>query len=256
MAISDLSITEVKDLVNNSPIKNLVKLLELIEQDERKGIRNLHSTILRKIKVEEDRLKRKSLLLKKERKLWTEGCLRLGGIDEAGRGPLAGPVVAACVIFNPHEYIEGVDDSKKLSPAKREMLFKMIMDQAVAVGIGCVDAGEIDRVKILNATRIAMEKAASKCSPYLDFLLVDAMEGQFPVPYLSIVKGDTRSHSIAAASIIAKVTRDREMLKWHKIYPQYNFCKHKGYGTADHIEAIREYGLCPIHRRTFTHRLI
>ena len=158
------------------------------------------------------------------------GYHNIGGLDEAGRGPLAGPVVAACVVFSPGTYIDGIDDSKKLSPAKRDKLFDIIMNEAKAVGIGRVDAQEIDQVNILEATRLAMEQAVLKCYPNIEFLLIDAMDLRLPVPSTSLVKGDSRSHSIAAASIIAKVTRDREMLKWHQKYPQYGFDDHKAMG--------------------------
>ena len=180
----------------------------------------------------------------------------IGGLDEAGRGPLAGPVVAACVVFEPYTYIDGVNDSKRLTPAKREEYFELIMKKAKTVGIGRVDPVEIDRINILEATRTAMEHAVSQCYPDIDFLLVDAMDGNFTVPYIPLIKGDSRSHSIAAASIVAKVIRDREMAEWHREYPQYGFNKHKGYGTGSHIDIIRQIGPCPIHRSSFIHKFI
>ncbi|HZJ58545.1 MAG TPA: ribonuclease HII, partial [Clostridia bacterium] len=157
---------------------------------------------------------------------------------------------------DPDTYIDGVNDSKKLSPSKREKLFQIIMDKAKAVGVGRVGPREIDRINILEATRLAMEYAASQCYPDIDFLLVDAMDGNFPVPYSPIIKGDNRSHSIAAASIVAKVTRDREMAQWHRKYPQYGFNRHKGYGTGGHMDKIRQIGPCSIHRRSFIHKLV
>ncbi|MFY9178096.1 MAG: ribonuclease HII [Caldicoprobacterales bacterium] len=256
MEIDKLTVVEVKQLVSSSSMEQLNRLLELVKQDNRKGVRNLYKTILRQIEDEKNKLKKKQVLLQEENKLWAMGYGNVGGLDEAGRGPLAGPVVAACVVFGPGTYIDGIDDSKKLSPARREKLFSIIMEKAKAVGIGRVDAWEIDRLNILAATRLAMEQAVSECYPNIDFVLVDAMDLRLPVPNTSLIKGDARSHSIAAASIIAKVTRDREMLEWHKKYPNYGFDSHKGYGTSSHIEAIREHGLCPIHRRTFTHRII
>lgn len=256
MNIDKLTIVEVKELINSSSTEELNRLLELVKQDSRKGIRNLYRTILRRIEDEQNRIKKREILLEEENKLWAMGYHNIGGLDEAGRGPLAGPVIAACVVFSPETYIEGIDDSKKLSPAKRDKLFDIIMARAKAVGIGRVDAQEIDEMNIFEATRLAMEQAVSQCYPNIDFLLVDAMELELPVPSASLVKGDSRSHSIAAASIIAKVTRDREMLKWHQKYPQYGFDNHKGYGTSRHIEAIQKYGLCPIHRRSFTYKII
>lgn len=256
MSIDKLTIVEVKELIHNSSTGELNRLLELVKQDRRKGVRNLYGTILRRIEDEQKRIKKKEMLLKEESKLWAMGYHNIGGLDEAGRGPLAGPVVAACVVFSPGTYIDGIDDSKKLSPAKRDKLFDIIMNEAKAVGIGRVDAQEIDQVNILEATRLAMEQAVLKCYPNIEFLLIDAMDLRLPVPSTSLVKGDSRSHSIAAASIIAKVTRDREMLKWHQKYPQYGFDDHKGYGTSSHIEAIQKYGLCPIHRSSFTYKII
>ena len=192
-----------------------------------------------------------------ERKLHAEGYELLAGIDEAGRGPLAGPVVAACVIFPKGVFLDGVDDSKKLSAAKRERVFGDIMNNALSVGVGIVDHETVDKINILNATRDAMIKAIAQCSLKPDFLLIDAVVlKNFYLPQLSLIKGDGRSHSIAAASIIAKVTRDREMLGWHDIYPHYRFDKHKGYGTFEHIGRIKEFGLSLIHRRTFCSKLI
>lgn len=187
-----------------------------------------------------------------EIKLQASGFELLAGIDEAGRGPLAGPVVAACVLFPKGLCIYGVDDSKKLSAKKRELVYHDIMENALAVGVGVVSHETIDRVNILNATREAMLTALLKCSVTPDILLIDAVElKNCDLPQLSLVKGDERSHCIAAASVIAKVTRDRVMRKWHEIFPHYRFDKHKGYGTREHIEAIKKFGLCSIHRLTF-----
>lgn len=254
--LGKLKVNEVKSLVRVAPLNTLEVLSELINLDNRKGVRALQSTIIRRLEDEENRLRKREILLEEENKLWAAGYRMVGGLDEAGRGPLAGPVVAACVVFSPGTYIEGIDDSKKLSPDNRDRLFDIIMDRALAVGVGRVDSKDIDRINILNATALAMERAVSQCYPDIDFLLVDAMKADFPVPYTSLIKGDARSHSIAAASIIAKVTRDREMLKWHEEYPQYGFDGHKGYGTNSHMESIRKEGLCPIHRRTFTHKIV
>lgn len=256
MDIEKLNISQARDKIREKPLDELPEILKLIEEDDRKGIKALKGTILRRIRAEKDRIKKKDTLLYEERKLWRVGYKGIGGMDEVGRGPLAGPVVAACVVFEPGTYIDGVDDSKKLSPSKRDRLFHIIMKKAQVVGIGRVDSREIDVINIFNATKKAMDQALSQCISGIDFLLVDAMDSQFSVPYRSLVKGDQRSHSIAAASIVAKVTRDREMIKKHKEYPDYGFDKHKGYGTQVHIDSIKELGLCPIHRRTFTHRFV
>jgi ribonuclease HII len=180
------------------------------------------------------------------------GYRRIAGIDEAGRGPLAGPVVAAAVILPVHARLAGVDDSKQLSEAERERLYPAILDQAVGVGIGLADAGEIDSLNILEATRLAMRRAIDNLTPAPDYLLIDAVTlPAVRIPLRPIVKGDALSLSIAAASIIAKVTRDHLMSAYHATFPQYNFLSHKGYGTAEHLQMLARFGPCSIHRRTF-----
>ena len=191
-------------------------------------------------------------MLEYEQKYWDKGIIYIAGVDEAGRGPLAGPVVASAVIFAPGKLIEGVNDSKKLSEKKRETLFHLIHQQAVAVGIGIVSHDVIDRINILQASFLAMNKAIELLRIRPQQLLVDGnffRHETFPVE--NIIKGDALSHSIAAASIIAKVTRDALMKELHDQYPEYGFSKHKGYGTKAHIEAIRKHGYSPIHRRSF-----
>ncbi len=187
-----------------------------------------------------------------EKKATEKGFKTVAGIDEAGRGPLAGPVVSAAVILPPNFSIVDVTDSKKLSAKKRALLYDGIYEQAISVGIGIVDAVEIDRINILQASLLAMSMATLNLTPQPDCLLID---GPFRISsHLSqkpIAKGDTLSVSIAAASIVAKVTRDRLMEKYHEYYPQFEFYKHKGYPTRAHKEAIREFGYCPIHRKTF-----
>ncbi|MCP3942277.1 MAG: ribonuclease HII [Desulfobacteraceae bacterium] len=187
-----------------------------------------------------------------EQETQDKGYKAIAGIDEAGRGPLAGPVVSAAVILPEEFTCPGVTDSKKLSEKKRELLFPMIMEQAVSVGIGMADHKEIDQINILQASLLSMKRAAAALAFAPDFLLID---GKFTIamdlPQLAIVKGDSKSISIAAASIIAKVTRDRLMVKLHKTYPQYNFIAHKGYPTKAHKQAIIEHGPCPVHRTSF-----
>ncbi len=180
------------------------------------------------------------------------------GIDEAGRGPLAGPVVVASVIMPRDSMIEGVNDSKKVSEKRREKLYDLILDEAISYGIGIIDQNEIDEINILNATKKGLTKSIKELKVKPDLILVDALThiDTNGIPYESIIKGDAKSYSIAAASIIAKVTRDRIMREWDKIYPQYGFGKHKGYGTSEHISAIKEYGLCPLHRKSFTTHFI
>lgn len=182
----------------------------------------------------------------------SQGYCRIAGMDEAGRGPLAGPVVAAAVILNPGKKILGVDDSKKLSPSKRQRLKMEIEEKAVAVSVGIVDVETIDRINILEATKLAMKKALEGLEPAADFVLIDALTlPDLTVAQYPIIKGDALSASIAAASIVAKETRDDMMRVYGELYPEYGFAKHKGYGTKDHIDAIRAYGPSPLHRRSF-----
>ena len=180
------------------------------------------------------------------------GYRRIAGIDEAGRGPLAGPVVAAAVILPAHVRLAGVDDSKQLSEAERERLYPAILAKSVSVGIGLADAYEIDALNILEATRLAMRRAIENLAPPPDYLLIDAVTlPAVRIPLRPIIKGDALSLSIAAASIIAKVTRDHLMAAYHETFPQYNFLSHKGYGTAEHLRMLTRFGPCAIHRRTF-----
>lgn len=181
-----------------------------------------------------------------------EGAKTVAGVDEAGRGPLAGPVVVAAVILPFGLFMPGLNDSKKVTPKKRELLYDEILEKAVAVRVSIVDAATIDRVNIYQATMNGMYESILNLDPKPDKVLIDAVElAKLPMPSLSIIKGDAKSASIAAASIIAKVTRDRMMLKYDAEYPQYGFAQHKGYGTAQHIEALEKYGPCPIHRKSF-----
>lgn len=190
-----------------------------------------------------------------ERRLWAEGIRYIAGIDEAGRGPLAGPVVAAAVMFPPGTRIRGVRDSKLLSASEREELFETIISRAVAYGVGIADHQVIDAINILQATYCAMRDAVSKLSIAPEYILVDGNRCcDLGTPLETIVDGDDRCFSVAAASIIAKVTRDRLMVEYDKQYPGYGFAKHKGYATAEHRDAIRRLGLCEIHRRSFTLR--
>jgi ribonuclease HII len=180
------------------------------------------------------------------------GYRRIAGIDEAGRGPLAGPVVAAAVILPSRCRLLGINDSKQLPAKDREEAYTAILEQAVGVGVGSADVGEIDQLNILEATRLAMRRAVDQLDPPPDYLLIDAVVLLgFKVPTKPIIKGDSLSASIAAASIIAKVTRDRLMARYHEIFPEYGFLSHKGYGTAEHLERLARHGPCSIHRRTF-----
>lgn len=187
-----------------------------------------------------------------EHKLWTEGNELIAGVDEAGRGPLAGPVVAAAVIFPKGIFIEDVDDSKKVSAKKRELLFDLIMGKAISVGIGIIDHNTIDEINILKSAMLAMRNALNNLRVKPDYVIVDGNSFKHEsLPFQNIIGGDAKSFTIASASIIAKVTRDKIMSEYDNEFPQYGFSKHKGYGTKRHIEAIRKYGLCAIHRKSF-----
>ena len=193
-----------------------------------------------------------------EHEIAQKGYKNICGIDEAGRGPLAGPVCAAAVILPDGCQIDGLNDSKKIREKKRDLLFDEIKNTALAYSIAMVDHKKIDEINILNATKSGVTKVIDELEIKPDLIIVDALEkiNTRQIPYESIIKGDAKCYSIAAASILAKVTRDRIMREWDKVYPEYNFAQHKGYGTAKHIEAIKQYGLCPIHRRSFTKNII
>ena len=193
-----------------------------------------------------------------ECELRSKGYKYICGIDEAGRGPLAGPVVVASVIMPENSMIEGVNDSKKVSEKKREKLYDLILSEAISYGVGIIGQDEIDEINILNATKKGLTISLQELTQKPDLIIVDALNNidTLGTKYESIIKGDAKCYSIAAASIIAKVTRDRIMREWDKVYPQYGFAAHKGYGTAAHIKALKEYGACPLHRQTFIKHFI
>jgi ribonuclease HII len=187
-----------------------------------------------------------------EAQAWRTGLTRVAGVDEAGRGPLAGPVVAAAVVIAPDRRVRGLADSKVLPPERREELFALIHERAVAVGVGIVDHLTIDRINILEATRVAMSQALAALALVPELIITDFVSLRAcPCPQRNLVDGDARCASVAAASIVAKVTRDRLMRELDPEYPAYGFAKHKGYATAEHIAAIDRHGLCTLHRRSF-----
>lgn len=195
-------------------------------------------------------------MLEYERELWQQGKLLIAGVDEVGRGCLFGDVVAAAVILPQGLILEEVNDSKKLSEKKREILYETIMQEALAVGVGIVDVMMIERINIKQASRLAMKKAVEKLTAVPDVLLVDAEKVDVPIEQLAVIHGDALSQSIAAASIIAKVTRDRMCFQWDVEYPEYGIAIHKGYATQKHREAIKRYGASPMHRKTFLKNII
>ena len=197
------------------------------------------------------------LTMEQEERIRAQGYSAVCGVDEAGRGPLAGPVVAAAVILAPGTQLPGVNDSKKLSEKKREQLFDYVRENALAYGIGEASEAEIDEINILNATFLAMRRAIENMDAAADFALIDGNRIQgLDIPAECVIGGDAKVLSIAAASILAKVTRDRKMRQLAEEYPQYGFEKHKGYGTKAHYAAIEQYGVCPIHRRSFLKKVL
>lgn len=246
MNVAEMKPKEIEaSLFTGTPSEDFVAACET---DARAGVQRLAKKYRRE-RVERERLE---ALFAYEYAAQKEGARYVAGVDEAGRGPLAGPVVVAAVILPFGLFLPGLNDSKKVSPKKREQLYDEIMEKAGAVRVSVVDAATIDRVNIYQATMNGMYEAILSLDPKPDKVLIDAMElAKLPMPSLSIIKGDAKSASIAAASIIAKVTRDRMMMEYDAEYPQYGFAQHKGYGTAQHIAALQKYGPCPIHRRSF-----
>ena len=203
--------------------------------------------------MKEKELERLTKIKEIEKDLYSKGFKNICGIDEAGRGPLAGPVVVAGVIMPQDSMIEGINDSKKVTEKRREKLYDVIKEEAISYSIAVIDHHVIDDINILNATKQGVTEVVDGLDVKPDLIIVDALThiNTRGIPYEPIIKGDAKCYNIAAASILAKVTRDRIMRQWDEIYPQYGFSSHKGYGTAKHIAAIKEYGLCPIHRLTF-----
>ncbi len=247
-----LTVRELEAICRDLDPEGLRRMLTLLEGDERKTARALRRRLMRALMAEEERreayLKREALV----RQLAEEGYGKVAGVDEAGRGPLAGPLVAAAVILPPDSEFPELDDSKRLSEESREELYRAITTAAVAWSVSCVNARVIDRVNVHNAALLAMQRAVARLRPVPDFVLVDGpFAPDFGVPARAIVGGDRLCNPIAAASIIAKVVRDRLMQRLDRRYPGYGFARHKGYPTAEHKAALRRLGPCPLHRLSF-----
>lgn len=225
--------------------------LKMLQADERKGVQQLVAKYLKKREQEKQAEEKFLEMSHFERNLLKQGYQNIAGIDEVGRGPLAGPVVAAAVILPPDFYLLGIDDSKKLTEAKREAYYEEIHAKAIAVSVGIISPQEIDELNIYQATKKAMLSAIACLRPLPDFLLIDAVKLETPFPQEAIIKGDAKSISIAAASIIAKVTRDRLMKEMAITYPAYGFGQNMGYGTKEHLLAIEKFGITPFHRKSF-----
>lgn len=248
-------ISEIRQLFENTPHEGIPELIGLFEQDDRNGVRILVEKAQKKLAALDKEIARTERMKQYERQYGDAGYLC--GIDEVGRGPLAGPVVAGAVILPKDCNILYINDSKQLSEKKREELYDIIMEQAVAVGIGYSSPKRIDEINILQATYEAMREAVGKLPVKPAVLLNDAVTiPGIDIRQVPIIKGDAKSISIAAASIVAKVTRDRLMVQYDSLMPEYGFASNKGYGAAVHIEAIKKYGPSPIHRSSFLKNII
>ncbi|SES72460.1 RNase HII [Pseudobutyrivibrio sp. C4] len=249
--MSEKKISEIQKEYKETSELLLPDFIEEYINDGRPGVSKIIGMAqkrMEKLRIERERIEH---LKEFENQYWPEFDY-IGGIDEVGRGPLAGPVVTACVVLPKDCSILYINDSKKLSASKRDELYEIIMKEAVSVGIGVCSEQRIDEINILQATYEAMRQAISECSVEPQVLLNDAVTiPEVKIKQVPIIKGDAKSISIGAASIIAKVTRDRMMVEYDSIYPEYHFASNKGYGSAEHIEAIKKYGPCPIHRRSF-----
>ena len=226
-------------------------LFKEFEKDSRTGVQKEIERRKKAVQAEIDENLRLEGMLSYEKELYAQGISLIAGVDEVGRGPLAGPVVAAAVILPKNCKIKGLNDSKKIPKKKHEEIFQAVKDKALAIGIGIMDNHVIDQVNIYEATKLAMKEAISKLDLQPEHLLIDAMKLDLPITQTSIIKGDANSLSIAAASIIAKVTRDKIMANYDKEFPGYDFSQNAGYGTTKHLEGLEKHGVTPIHRKSF-----
>lgn len=250
-----LTLAEIKEKIKGVSPEEWSDLSQLLQADSRKGVQNLALSLQKKLAFREKEKNRLTLLQKRETELRAQGYQLIAGLDEAGRGPLAGPVVAASVIWPAKFFLPGLDDSKKMGSERRESLAGEIKKMAVAWAIGIANQQEIDQINIREATKKAMQRAVAALKVEPDYLLIDALELELALPQESVIKGDQKCASIAAASIIAKTERDRLMVLLDYFYPQYGFKKHKGYGTAEHWVALQLYGPSAVHRRSFLKNL-
>jgi len=256
MDISRYTAAQLREMLTDADEREKTALVRRMLRDTRVTVQGMAQSVMNQLAREEALLRKFTDMTIEERNAWGRGYRAVAGMDEVGRGPLAGPVVTACVVWPEGECIIGVDDSKKLSPEKREELFPQIMEKAVAVGIGRIDNNMIDRINILEATKLAMANAVDDCRVRPDYLLVDAVKLDVGMPCRPLIKGDQRSFAIAAASIVAKVIRDREMVGLHDTYPHYEWNKNKGYGSSAHVAAIKKHGPSPIHRMSFLQTIL
>jgi len=249
-----MTVKELREMLSRDDLPPADELA-ILEADSRAGVRRIASVLKKRTARRERERSRLAALLAHEQSLWEKGVSYIAGVDEVGVGPFAGPVVAAAVVFPRGTFLEGIRDSKELSHGRRVQLDGAIRREALSVGIGLVDAGEIDRINIFRATLEAMRLAILDLKMKVQRVLVDSRTiPGIGIPQEAIAGGDGKIFSIAAASIVAKVYRDNLMLHYDRQYPQYGFVRHKGYGTAEHIRALNEHGPCEIHRRSFEWR--
>ena len=244
------TIKEIKEQLANLQRLDDPLLAEL-EQDSRSGVIQAIAKRKKEIQKRLDEDERLEKMLAYEKELYTQGIQLIAGVDEVGRGPLAGPVVAAAVILPKACKIPGLNDSKKIPKSKHKEIYEAVLQNAIAIGIGIKDNQVIDQVNIYEATKLAMREAIGQLEPQPQHLLIDAMRLDLPISQTSIIKGDANSLSIAAASIVAKVTRDQMMEEFDRKYPGYDFAQNAGYGTAKHLAGLDQLGVTPIHRRSF-----
>ena len=248
--LSQMSVREIKEALFKNPSP---QMLNACQNDSRLGVKKLAENFQKNQQTREKEEVRLNGMLIEEKEFWARGITLLAGVDEAGRGPLAGPVVAAACILPTKFYLPGLNDSKQLTESKRKQLFTQIKAQAVACASGSAEPAEIDALNILQATKLAMKRAIEGLKIRPQHLLIDAVDlPRVKLPQLLLIKGDQRSASIAAASVLAKVTRDNIMVELDTLYPEYRFARNKGYGTNDHLRVLKRIGPCPIHRRSFT----
>ncbi len=254
-SFENMTVTGIKEYISQKQMQSYPELIPVLKQDSRAAVKKIGEALEKKIAARDKEVERIRKMKSMEAGYYQNGSLRIGGIDEVGRGPLAGPVVSCVIILKPDSNRLYVNDSKKVSKKVRESLCEQLLEDAIDYAIGQVDNDVIDSLNILNATKKAMTDSLMTLSIKPDLLLIDALHIDSEIPQKAIIHGDATSYAIAAASIVAKVYRDNLMQIYHEAYPEYGFDHNMGYGTAEHIKALRKYGPTPIHRRSFIQNL-